>query len=80
MKQAIINYIESELPLPAGAEKLVETDDLLTVGRLSSMQFMRLIQFIEQRSGINVPPEDMVLENFQTVALIDSYLTRRTAA
>jgi acyl carrier protein len=35
---------------------------------------VRLIAFIEEKIGSPIPPEDVTLENFQTVSAIANYL------
>ena len=65
-------YIESELL--DNQLSLMPDDDLLSVGMLSSLQFMRMIQHIESTQSISIPPKDMVLENFQTMTNIATYL------
>jgi len=74
MLDTITNYIETELLDPTAEISLQADDDLLIVGMLSSLQFMRLIQHLETSLDISIPPEEMVLENFQTIGRIVSYL------
>jgi len=77
MNTTLIDFIQNELI--ADPDLLVRADDdLMGLGMLSSMQFMRLIQFVESRWQIAVPPEDMILEHFQNVNLIADYLSMRT--
>jgi len=80
MQQTITNYIAAELLDQSLSLDLSPSDDLLGVGMLSSMQFLRLIQFIESEFNLVVPPEDMLLENFQTVEAICTYLNMRQGA
>jgi len=74
MLDTITKYIETELLDPTAEVSLQADDDLLIVGMLSSLQFMRLIQHLETSLDISVPPEEMVLENFQTIGKIVTYL------
>ena len=67
-------YIETELLEPSAGVSLDEKDDLLVVGMLTSLQFMRLIEHIESSLEISIPPEDMILENFQSIRKISQYL------
>ena len=51
-------------------------DDLLGDNLVDSMGIMWLIAFIEEKFAINVPPEDVTIENFRTVQTIDAYLNK----
>jgi acyl carrier protein len=60
---------------------LGEDDDLLLSNVLDSLRVMLLISHLEESSGITIPPEDVTLENFQSLRRIHRYLDqRRTAA
>lgn len=77
MINTINKYIESELISPANSMLLHSDDDLLGAGMLTSMHFMRLINFIESNYEISVPPEEMIIENFQSTGRIVSYLAEQ---
>lgn len=56
-------------------KQLVDPDDrLLTDGLVDSLGMMRLVAFIDEHLGLQVPPEDVVLENFSTITQIANYL------
>lgn len=77
IRQVLIEYIEQQLLSGRSETKVEATDDLMGSGLIDSIGMMRFIRFIEDHFGINVPPEDLVIENFMTVEDIDNYLTRR---
>ncbi|MGH1360030.1 MAG: acyl carrier protein [Burkholderiaceae bacterium] len=80
MKQALCEYISDTL---IGAEAKIEVqanDNLLAVGMLDSLQLMRLVQHLETEYGKSIPPADLVLENFESVNAIVSYLENRNKA
>ena len=52
-------------------------DDLLGSGLLDSLSVMAVVSFIEQETNISVPPEDVLIENFSSIASIDAYLEKR---
>ena len=60
-----------------GRLQIEAEDDLLGDGLVDSMGIMWLIAFIEEKFEINVPPEDVTIENFRTIKLIDAYLNTR---
>ncbi len=41
------------------------------------MRVMRLVQHLEDETGLAIPPEDVTLENFRSMRQIDAYLTGR---
>ena len=55
-------------------------DDLLGEGLIDSMGVMWLVAFIEEKFGIDVPLEDVTINNFRTIALIDAYLNKKRAS
>ena len=78
MKEALCRYISNTL-MSAEPDDAVQADDeLLTVGMLDSL--MRLVQFIEDQFDRKIPPGDLILENFQTVNAIVSYLEQGKTA
>ena len=54
-------------------------DDLLLSNVLDSLRVMLLVTHLEERAGIDIPPEDVTLENFQSLRRIHDYLGRRSA-
>ena len=54
-------------------------EDLLLSGLVDSIGVMRLIAYLEQTFVIKVPPQDVTVTNFTSVAAIDAYLDRQSA-
>jgi len=77
MNDIIRRYILEELVFPGTIDSIEDDDDLLTMGMLSSMQFLRLIQYLENHYDISIPAEHMVAENFQTLNSISNYINTR---
>ena len=75
MNNIIIAYIESEL---AAKMKVSENDRLLEEGIIDSMGMMKLVRFIEMKFQLQVPFEDMTLENFRTVKSISDYVSTKS--
>jgi acyl carrier protein len=75
--ETLIRYLSDDLPHHVGAPGLAEDDNLLTGGLMSSLGVMRLIVFIEEAFKLDVPPEDVTIENFRSVRCIADYLERR---
>lgn len=78
MRERLLAYIRDELVGDPGGPDLAAEADLLGSGLLDSLGMMSLVFFIEQELGVRVPPEDVTIENFVSVAAIESYLDRRS--
>ncbi len=51
--------------------------DLLLTGVVDSLGVVQVVDWMEQRIGTDIDPSDVVIENFQTVALMLSFLENR---
>jgi acyl carrier protein len=77
-KSTILRYISEEIAI--GSNKNIQTgDDLLSAGILDSLGVLQLVAFVEEQFGIQIPDEDVVMENFQSIDALSSYLTQLTA-
>ena len=76
--QILKEYISEDL---LNSRMQVEAeDDLLGEGLVDSMGIMWLVAFIEEKFGIDVPLEDVTIENFRTIQLIDAYLNKKRSS
>ena len=76
MRERLARYIATDL-LNRPELVIGEDEDLLATGVLDSLSVMSLIHFIEQDLRIEVPAEDVTIENFVSLRAIDGYLERR---
>ena len=76
MKAAIKAYVVGEL---LSGKEVDDKDDLLLTGLIDSLGVMRLINYLEQQYTIKIPPEDVTIENFTNIDVINSYLKRRVS-
>ena len=74
MTEEITQYISNEIDTPIGQE-----DELLSSGLIDSITIMKLIAHLEEAYEIKVPPQDMVIENFNTVVSITEYIALQRA-
>lgn len=72
MKEQICAYIGRELL--SGRVAVAPDDALLTSGLLDSLAIIQVVAFIRAELGFAIPPQDVTLENFETVGRIESYL------
>ena len=70
----ITRYVTAELVGDPNME--LESDvELLMDGIVDSIGAVRLVGFIEQRWNVRVPPQDVTIENFGTIADITNYVS-----
>lgn len=74
--EEIRQYIQLELLLDETAV-IGDDEDLLLSETLDSLSVTRLVQHLESTLGVTIPPEDVTLENFQSLSAIDAYLGSR---
>ena len=77
MKAALKSYLEQELLRDRGDIALRDDENLLGTGLVDSVGMMSLVLFVEDTFGLEVPPEDVVIENFLSVDAISAYLQKR---
>jgi acyl carrier protein len=56
---------------------LADNEELLLSGLIDSLGAMRLIAHLETLYGIKVPPEDVLIEHFETIDAMAQYLAQR---
>jgi acyl carrier protein len=76
----LLHYLSEELLDPLDNLKLTEDDNILTTGLINSLGIMRLITFVEEEFRLEIPPEDVTLENFRSIRCMADYLERRIRA
>jgi acyl carrier protein len=76
VKERLARYIAADI-LNESDRVIGDDEDLLASGLLDSLSVMSVIHFIEQDLGIDVPAEDVTIENFVSLRAIDAYLGRR---
>lgn len=51
-----------------------DDEDLLLSGLVDSLGVVRLIAFLEEQTGVSIPPGEITIENFGTVNAMVAYL------
>ena len=72
-KEALTEYIKIEIMRNSNGT-LDPDQDLLSSGVLDSLAILQVVAFIEERFGIQVPDEDVVFDNFQSINALTNYL------
>ena len=74
--ESIRQFVIDEL---LGGRTVGDDDNLLLNGMVDSMGVMRLVRFLEDQFGFEVPPQDVTIENFMSIQVVHAYATTRTA-
>lgn len=74
-KALVTDFIKNEIMRNRNSQ-LDENEDLLGAGILDSLGILKLVAYIDESFGIEVPDEDVIYENFHSLASIESYLKR----
>lgn len=68
--------VEFSRGLLSSEEEVDAYTELFSSGLLDSIAMMSLINFIEERAGVQVAAQDVTLENFDSVDRILAYLKK----
>jgi acyl carrier protein len=72
LRQFIIN----ELRWPGEHSKLTNDFNLLENGVIDSLGIYKVVEFIQDEFGIEIPDDDLVVDNFETLDAIDNMVSR----
>jgi acyl carrier protein len=78
-KDALRQFVTTQLLMQPGMS-LDDDEELLLSGLVDSLGAVRLINFVESELSVQVPPEDVVIEHFQSINAIAAYLNQRRPA
>lgn len=74
-KVELMEFIKNEL-LHGRKKDLHDDEDLLSAGIIDSLGILRLVSFIEERFGVQVPDGDVIYENFHSIEAMADYLQK----
>ena len=78
VKSKVTDFIFEKFPL-AQKRHLGEQTSLLEAGIVDSIGILEIVAFIEQTFSIRVEDDDLVPENFGTIAAITAFVERKLA-
>lgn len=78
-KNMVTEFVRQEL-LHGRKVTLTDETDLLNAGIIDSLGILRMVSFIEEQTGLQVPDEDVVFEHFQSIRAIAEYIALRRQA
>jgi len=79
IENVIKDFIHNELMFGNDGVDLDASKDLIGSGLLDSVAVLRLILFIEEQFGVHVDDGEVLLDNFQSVGRIRSFVEEKKA-
>lgn len=79
MENMIINFVSRDLLGKDGAVVTAD-DEIVLDGTVDSLGVTRLVAFIEKEFSVTVPPQDVTIENFRSIATMAQYVRGRQVA
>ncbi|HYE00505.1 MAG TPA: acyl carrier protein [Alphaproteobacteria bacterium] len=79
LEDRIRSFVLDQIGGQADPARIGDTDSLLASGLLDSLQALAIVEFLEAEFGVGLEPDDMVGENFDSVAAIAALVRRRGA-
>jgi len=67
LEEALKAFIEETLVREGGSAAVALDEPLIDRGVLDSMGMLNLISFLEERTGVRIPDDEVLLENFATI-------------
>ena len=77
VEAAVRTFLTNELG--KDASQVGADDSLLESGTIDSMGVLQLVAFLETTYGIKIDDDDLMPDNFDTIAAIASFIERRQA-
>jgi acyl carrier protein len=77
IESAVRRFITETFPLGDGGFELAGADSLLEVGVIDSVGVLELIEHLESTYGFQIPDEDVLPENLDSIDAITQYVSRR---
>lgn len=66
-KESVRNFIESNMNVFDEDVELNDDTNIFTSGYVNSIFAMRLLNFLENEYGLEVPDEDIIIPNFSSI-------------
>lgn len=74
-RDQLVQYLESDLRVDMS--KVEDTTPLFSSGMVDSFAIVELMLFLEQATGAKLNPEDVTLDNLDTIQLILDFAAAR---
>lgn len=77
IKTTLKEYISAEISGPSGQTAIGDETKLIESGVLDSLSVLKLVTFLEERFAIRVDPDEVVSDNFETLASLTNLVSRK---
>jgi acyl carrier protein len=77
IKQLVKQYLSDEMLMGAGAQTLGDDDSFLERNLLDSTGVLELVDFLEDRCGVQIADSEIVPANLDTLARIQAFIQRK---
>ncbi len=77
IKEAIRNYIKTELVNNQEHSNLADSDQLIESGIIDSLGIMKLIGFLEDSLSVQIDDMELVPENFSSIDAISTLVEKK---
>ena len=75
-KHELMHFIQANLIDETSKMPIGENEPLIDRGIIDSMGLMKIMLFIEEKTGIRIPDDDVLPDNFQSVSSIERMVDR----
>jgi acyl carrier protein len=76
-KDIIFNFINNEMLHRPSGTPLGDDEQLVESGIIDSLGVMTMLSFLEEKFNIQIPGEDLVPENFESISAITALAERQ---
>jgi acyl carrier protein len=80
IQQELHSFLTENFAVDGEVNPIGLDESLIQSGVVDSTGLLELVSFVEMRYGLQVPDEDLLPENFETIASISAYITARVPA
>ena len=77
IQAGLLKFVNDEI---LGGGTVGPDDEVVLDGTVDSLGVARLLGFIETEFSLQVPPEDVTIENFRTIATMAGFLHQQVGA
>jgi len=80
IEQGIRQYIVETFLFGQGGDELTREDSLLERGIVDSTGVLEIVAFLEETWGVGVEDEELVPENFDSIARLSAFVEKKKLA
>lgn len=77
VEETLKGFVVNELLIGETTDPTYD-DELLVAGIIDSLGVTRLIGFVGQEFGVDIPPQDVIIDNFSTISHLADHIRKRS--